>query len=303
MNNLLQSVSEKALNESSSDSSDVPFNLKMTLGHSLELLPYANRNNLELSLNKNMMATMMGKQGSFDNVNNLSTLPLDSNNRRETIRLVGDGVKLRIGREKELEDLSQMSNADSQSVKSGGSHDSCKNINFKSAERPASNLTPRGPAIESDSMSERSDLSWGDDAISLTESEALLELNHLDSSNGPTAAAALQSSDNSQQLLAQSTMIQMPHESKIKSQNTMILLSDSFKKADTKKKLEFRPPYADLAADDGQDLKDSTVEFINGGNRQDASNESTEKQNQPLLKKKTGSEHRKRVYKYYPDLV
>ena len=185
---VLGTVSER-LESCSDDSSDVPFNLKMTLGSSLELLPYANRTNLELSLSKNTIASTMGKQGSVDNINYLSSSLYDAENRRETIRLVGDGVKLRIGEEKELEDLSQMSNADSQSVKSGASDDgSCKNIKFKSEKRPESNATPRGPEIESDSMSERSDLSWGDDAISLTESEALLELNHLDSSNGPAAA-------------------------------------------------------------------------------------------------------------------
>jgi hypothetical protein len=184
---VLGTVSER-LESCSDDSSDVPFNLKMTLGNSLELLPYANRTNLELSLSKNTIASTMGKQGSVDNINYLSNSLYDEENRRETIRLVGDGVKLRIGKEKELEDLSHMSNADSQSVKSGPSHHSCKNIKFKSDKRPESNATPRGPEIESDSMSERSDLSWGDDAISLTESEALLELNHLGSSNGTAPA-------------------------------------------------------------------------------------------------------------------
>lgn len=126
----------------------MPFNLKMTLGNSLELLPYANRTNLELSLSKNMMASTMGKQGSADNINYLDNSLYDAENRRETIRLVGDGVKLRIGEEKELEDLSQMSNADSQSVKSGPSEGSCKDIKFKSEKRPESNATPRGPEIE-----------------------------------------------------------------------------------------------------------------------------------------------------------
>ena len=68
---VLGTVSER-LESCSDDSSDVPFNLKMTLGNSLELLPYANRTNLELSLSKNTIASTMGKQGSVDNINYLS---------------------------------------------------------------------------------------------------------------------------------------------------------------------------------------------------------------------------------------
>lgn len=96
----------------------------------------------------------------------------------------------------------------------------------------------------------------------------------------------------------------MPHESKIKSQNTMISLSESLKNSDTQKRIEFKPPYAELAANDKvQDPMEATFELMIEGNRQEAENESTEKENKPLSKKKTGSEHRKRVYKYYPELA
>lgn len=84
----------------------------------------------------------------------------------------------------------------------------------------------------------------------------------------------------------------------------MISLSDSLKNSDTQKRIEFMPPYAELdQKNESQDLMESTVEFMNEGNRQDAGNESTEKEDKPLTKKKTGSEHRKRVYKYYPELA
>lgn len=142
----------------------------------------------------------------------MKTIP--GQERHETIQLIGENVKLYIGEEEELEDLSQKSVVDLQSLNDRGS-DSRQQMG-KSDSGSRLNTEREPPLIyesDDDSVDERSDLSWADDAVSLTASEAQVEVDQMES-NGPTIPNVTRDE-------FQSTMIQMPHESKIKSENTM----------------------------------------------------------------------------------